>query len=56
MPVRKGSNPAQSPLLPELEFLLAIHPVAAVTIGLIFGLSAAADGYPVAGFINTAIC
>ncbi len=30
-----GSNPAQSPFLPELELLLAIHPVAAVTIRLV---------------------
>jgi len=25
----------QAPLLPELELLLAVHPVAAVTVGLV---------------------
>ena len=30
-----GSNLTQSPFLSELELLLAIHPVAAVTVGLV---------------------
>jgi len=33
--VIKGSNPPHPPLLPELELLLAIHPVAAIAVGLI---------------------
>ena len=46
---------AQTPFLPELELLLAIHPVAAITVGLVLRLSTAAEGYPVAGFIHNSI-
>jgi|APDOM4702015159_1054818.scaffolds.fasta_scaffold1211620_1 hypothetical protein len=55
MAVATGSNSPQTPFLPELELLLAIHPVAAVTVGLVLRLSTAAEGYPVAGLIHTAI-
>jgi hypothetical protein len=31
----RGSKIAQPPFLPELELLLTVHPVAAVTVGLV---------------------
>jgi hypothetical protein len=51
-----SSNFAQSLLLPELELLLAIYPVAAITVGLVLRLYTAAEGYTVARFMHTAVC
>lgn len=54
--INQRTHSFQAPLLPELELLLAVHPVAAVTVGLVLWLPAAAEGYSVPGFVHAAIC